>query len=44
MLAKTGDTPEPVFAQVPFIDMELTIPEIVRLICNQYKGLAEVRP
>jgi S-DNA-T family DNA segregation ATPase FtsK/SpoIIIE len=36
MLAKTGDTPEPVFAQVPFIDMEHTIPQIVRLIRIQY--------
>lgn len=32
MLARTGDTPDPVFVQVPFIDMERTIPEIVRLI------------
>jgi S-DNA-T family DNA segregation ATPase FtsK/SpoIIIE len=32
MLAKTGDTPDPVFVQVPFIDMEDAIPEIVRLI------------
>lgn len=36
MLAKTGDTPEPVFAQVPFIDMEQTIPQIVKLIRMQY--------
>jgi S-DNA-T family DNA segregation ATPase FtsK/SpoIIIE len=36
MLAKTGDTPEPVFAQVPFIDMEHTIPQLVRLIRLQY--------
>ena len=36
MLAKTGDLPEPVFAQVPFIDMEHTIPELVRLIRIQY--------
>ncbi len=43
MLAKTGDTPEPIFAQVPFIDMEHTIPEIVRLICNQYRDLVEIR-
>jgi S-DNA-T family DNA segregation ATPase FtsK/SpoIIIE len=32
MLAKTGDTPEAVFAQVPFIDIEHTIPQLVRLI------------
>lgn len=32
MLAKTGDTPDAVFAQVPFIDMEDTIPQLVRLI------------
>ncbi len=36
MLASTGDTPDPVFVQVPFIDMEHTIPEIVRLIRLQY--------
>jgi S-DNA-T family DNA segregation ATPase FtsK/SpoIIIE len=36
MLAKTGDTPEPVFTQVPFIDMEHTIPQLVRLIRIQY--------
>jgi S-DNA-T family DNA segregation ATPase FtsK/SpoIIIE len=36
MLAKTGDTPEPVFTQVPFIDMEHTIPQLVRLIRVQY--------
>jgi S-DNA-T family DNA segregation ATPase FtsK/SpoIIIE len=32
MLAKTGDTPEAVFTQVPFIDIEHTIPQLVRLI------------
>ena len=32
MLAKTGDIPDAVFAQVPFIDIERTIPELVRLI------------
>jgi DNA segregation ATPase FtsK/SpoIIIE, S-DNA-T family len=32
MLAKTGDSPDPVFAQVPFIDLEETIPQIVKLI------------
>lgn len=32
MLAKTGDTPDAVYAQVPFIDMEFTIPQLVRLI------------
>jgi S-DNA-T family DNA segregation ATPase FtsK/SpoIIIE len=42
MLAKTGDTPDAVFAQVPFIDMEHTIPELVRLIRLQYTRLAEV--
>jgi S-DNA-T family DNA segregation ATPase FtsK/SpoIIIE len=44
MLAKTGDTPEPVFAQVPFIDMEQTIPQIVRLIRMQYGRPAEPQP
>jgi hypothetical protein len=36
MLAKIGDMPEPVFAQVPFIDIERVVPEIVRLICRQH--------
>jgi S-DNA-T family DNA segregation ATPase FtsK/SpoIIIE len=36
MLASTGDTPDPVFVQVPFIDMEQTVPEIVRLIRLQH--------
>lgn len=36
MLAKTGDAPDAVFAQVPFIDMEHTIPELVRLIRVQH--------
>jgi S-DNA-T family DNA segregation ATPase FtsK/SpoIIIE len=44
MLAKTGDTPEPVFAQVPFIDMEQTIPQIVRLIRMQYGWHVEPKP
>ena len=44
MLAKTGDTPEPVFAQVPFIDMEHTIPQIVRLIRIQYGRPVEPQP
>jgi len=44
MLAKTGDTSEPVFAQVPFIDLEQTIPEIVRLICSQYGKPLEPAP
>ncbi len=44
MLAKTGDTPEAVFAQVPFIDIEHTIPQIVRLIRIQYGRPAEPRP
>jgi S-DNA-T family DNA segregation ATPase FtsK/SpoIIIE len=44
MLAKTGDTPEPVFAQVPFIDMEQTIPQIVRLIRIQYGRPVEPHP
>ena len=44
MLAKTGDTPEPVFAQVPFIDMEQTIPQIVRLIRIQYGRPVEPQP
>jgi len=38
MLAKTGDTAEPVFAQVPFIDMEHTIPHLVNLIRSQYSS------
>jgi S-DNA-T family DNA segregation ATPase FtsK/SpoIIIE len=42
MLAKTGDTPDPVFAQVPFIDMEYTIPELVRLIRVRHGMPAEV--
>jgi S-DNA-T family DNA segregation ATPase FtsK/SpoIIIE len=42
MLAKTGDMPDAVFAQVPFIDMEHTIPEIVRLIGVQYGGMVEL--
>jgi S-DNA-T family DNA segregation ATPase FtsK/SpoIIIE len=41
MLAKTGDTPEPVFAQVPFIDIEQTIPQIVRLLRIQYRRPVE---
>jgi S-DNA-T family DNA segregation ATPase FtsK/SpoIIIE len=36
MLAKTGDTPDAVFVQVPYIDMEYTIPELVRLIRVQH--------
>lgn len=44
MLAKTGDTPEPVFAQVPFIDMDYTIPQIVRLIRIQYGRPVEPQP
>jgi S-DNA-T family DNA segregation ATPase FtsK/SpoIIIE len=36
MLAKTGGMSDAVFAQVPFIDMEHTIPELVRLIRLQY--------
>jgi hypothetical protein len=44
MLAKTGDTPEPVFVQVPFIDMEDTIPQIVRLIRIRYGRPVEPQP
>jgi S-DNA-T family DNA segregation ATPase FtsK/SpoIIIE len=40
MLALTGDTSEPVYTQVPFIDMEVTIPQIVRLIRSQYEKLS----
>jgi S-DNA-T family DNA segregation ATPase FtsK/SpoIIIE len=36
MLAKTGDTPDAVFAQVPFIDIEHTIPQLVHLIRAQH--------
>jgi S-DNA-T family DNA segregation ATPase FtsK/SpoIIIE len=42
MLAKTGDTPDAVFVQVPFIDMEYTIPELVKLIRVQHGKAAEV--
>jgi S-DNA-T family DNA segregation ATPase FtsK/SpoIIIE len=42
MLAKTGDTPDAVFAQVPFIDMEHTIPQLVRIIRVLYGKPAEV--
>lgn len=40
MLAKSGDLPDAVFAQVPFIDIERTVPEIVRLIGEQYPETA----
>jgi S-DNA-T family DNA segregation ATPase FtsK/SpoIIIE len=36
MLARTGDAPDPVFVQVPFIDIEHTVPTIVRLIRLQH--------
>ena len=36
MLAKTGDAADPIFAQVPFIDIETTVPQIVRLIRLQH--------
>lgn len=32
MLAKTGDMSEPIFAQVPYIDIEKTIPRLVSLV------------
>ena len=35
MLAKTGDTPQPVFVQVPYIDMD-EVPLIVRLHPHHY--------
>jgi S-DNA-T family DNA segregation ATPase FtsK/SpoIIIE len=41
MLAKTGDAADPVFAQVPFIDMEEAIPHLVRLIRLQHGRPAE---
>jgi S-DNA-T family DNA segregation ATPase FtsK/SpoIIIE len=44
MLAKTGDTLEPVYAQVPFIDMEQTIPQIVRHIRIQYGRPVDPQP
>jgi S-DNA-T family DNA segregation ATPase FtsK/SpoIIIE len=44
MLAKTGDSSEAVFAQVPFIDMEQTIPQLVRLIRLQYGRPVEPKP
>jgi S-DNA-T family DNA segregation ATPase FtsK/SpoIIIE len=42
MLAKTGDTPEAVFAQVPYIDIEHTIPQLVRLIRVEHGRPPEV--
>jgi S-DNA-T family DNA segregation ATPase FtsK/SpoIIIE len=42
MLAKTGDTPDAIYAQVPFIDMEHTIPQLVRLIRVRHGKPAEV--
>jgi S-DNA-T family DNA segregation ATPase FtsK/SpoIIIE len=42
MLAKTGDTPEPIFAQVPYIDIERTVPQLVRLIRAECGLPAEV--
>ena len=44
MLAKTGDMPDAVFVQVPFIDMEQTIPELVRLIRVQHGRAPEAQP
>jgi len=44
MLAKTGDTAEPVLAQVPTIDMEHTIPQIARLIRIQYRRPVAQQP
>ena len=38
MLAKIGNASEPIFAQVPFIDAEKTVPELVRLICASHKA------
>jgi S-DNA-T family DNA segregation ATPase FtsK/SpoIIIE len=37
LLAKTGDAAGPVFAQVPYIDMEESIPHLVRLIRLQHR-------
>ena len=42
MLAKTGDIAEAVFAQVPFIDIERTIPQLVRLIRVEHGRPPEV--
>lgn len=36
MLAKIGDMPEPLFAQVPFVDIERVVPEIVQLIKGKH--------
>lgn len=43
MLAKTGDTPEAVFAQVPYIDIERVVPQLVRLIRAEH-GLTSEAP
>lgn len=32
MLAKTGDTSEPVFVQVPYLDIEKEVPKVVQLL------------
>lgn len=42
MLAKTGDMPDAVFAQVPYIDIEHTVPELVRLIRAEHARPIEV--
>lgn len=38
MLAKTGDVPDFVHVQVPYLDMEETIPSMVQLIQKQYSN------
>jgi DNA segregation ATPase FtsK/SpoIIIE, S-DNA-T family len=43
MLAKTGDMPMAVFAQVPYIDIERTVPQLVRLIRAEH-GWPPVAP
>ena len=35
MLAKTGDTPQPIFVQVPYLDMN-EVPLIVQLLRRMY--------
>ncbi len=32
MLAKTGDISEPVFVQVPYLDIENEVPRVVQLL------------
>ena len=36
MLAETGDTPEPVYVQVPYVDIENEVPQMVQLLRRIY--------